>query len=101
MRFHRGVIDQDVDPTEIIFHLFDDILCAYFFGNIIDICSGAAAFGKDLINNLFDIDRRNIVCGHERCPFGQCFCQEASTAFACAGDQNNFVFQDQSLDELT
>src|SRR5215212_3689794 len=57
---HGGMVDENVDMTEVILHLIDNILCGYFLGDIVNVRLRTSTLCENLINNFLDIDRRNI-----------------------------------------
>ena len=55
--FHCGMIDENVNATEIFFHLIDQVLRTNFFGDILKIGFRMSALCDDLIDNFLNIDR--------------------------------------------
>src|SRR5512140_2803663 len=83
-----GMVDQDVDAAEVIFHLLDDSLHADLLGNI--FCVGADS-SATLLDKPIQVDGRYIVGSY----LGAMLCQQPrrgpARSPACPGDQRHLA----------
>ena len=49
---YSGIIDDTVDPTEVVYRCLDDFVCAVPFGHAVKVGDGCAAESRDFVDNF-------------------------------------------------
>ena len=93
MRFHSGVVDQDVDPLPFVEDLCHHSLDGHFLADIGDIIFYDPPGVADLLNSMVKIDRGDIIGRDPRSLSPKRSCDLPADTPTRASDKDNFIFK--------